>query len=61
MWFDTPEAYLIEVQKLLLIVADVVVGVGIMRPELDGSNVIRQGSLLLIVEASQVHLKSQHM
>jgi len=49
-------AYLIKMQQLLFIVADVIVGVGVMCSELDGSNVICQGSLLFIVKASQIHL-----
>ena len=48
-------------QQLLFIVADGVVGVGIMCPELDGCNVICQCSLLLIVKASQVYLHVKHI
>ena len=51
-------AHLMKVQQLLLIVADVEVGVGLMSSELNGCNVIRQGCLLLIVKSSQVDLGS---
>ena len=46
------ETDLVKMQQLLFIVADGVVGVGIMCSELDGCNVICQCSLLLIVKAS---------
>ena len=46
------ETDLVKMQQLLFIVADGVVGVGIMCSEFDGCNVICQCSLLLIVKAS---------
>ena len=54
------ETDLVKVQQLLFIVADGVVGVGIMRSELDGCDVICQCSLLLIVKASQINLHVKH-
>ena len=52
---------LIKMQQLLFIIADRVIGVGIMCSELDGCDVICQSSLLLIVKASQIDLHVNHL
>ena len=49
-------AYIIEVQQLLLVVADIKVDVGVWSAEFECGQIIGQGSLLLGIKPAQINL-----